>query len=185
MLKNKQTYFVVYLILGLWVTTGWSADWEFNDGFETVQGVPPGYGGDQGTILWDSGGYESDAATPDGTGDYDPADHVIGTRDPASTHITEDVETSLQVFNTDSVSWAPDAAVGSGSNYLKLSTGSATAMEELWIGTTAETFHHSFKTYTRPNYGEFRVQYGKRISSSTNVGALGLKIEGGASGGTI
>ncbi len=130
------------------------------------------------TILWDSGGYEADTATPDGSGDYDPADHVIGSRPTYSTYITESDPTYVQVFNTNSATWAPDAKYGS--NYLKLSTGSANSTEELWIGQVSQDFYHSFAVYNRSHNGELKIQYGKRISSSTNVGGLNMKWINGA-----
>ncbi len=125
------------------------------------------------TILWDSGGYEADTATPDGSGDYDPADHVISRPSWDVGYITESNETYVQVFDTNSTSYAPDAKYGS--NYLKLTTGSANSMEELWLGSASENFYHTFTVYCRSYSGTLKIQYGNRISQTTNIGALNLQ----------
>jgi len=124
-------------------------------------------------VLWDASGYELDAATSDGTGDYDPADYRAGDRDPDSTHVVEGVETYVQVQDNN---LSPGAA--NGVNCLKIA-GGVGAAEELWLGHgNSQDFVHYFKAYNSSSTG-LALQYGKRISPSVNVGGLGMRWENG------
>jgi len=144
--KMMKMLSVVVALSVLSVSNSWSATIPIIEGFETVAG------------------------SPDGLGDFDPADlgnpfHPGG--------VNEFFPTQVQVLTPS----APGPGAAVGDQYLKVSEGS---FYEPWISGGGLTADFSVEFYVNnPNTAGFNFQLGKRNNLTQNSGYLGMKWDGG------
>lgn len=103
-------------------------------------------------------GFEGDTATPDFTGDYDPA----------SWNVTEDYTASIMVFS-DTTTGASSDWIHSGNNALRFKASGARGLSQSFTGTEKVAFE--FWTYAPAINSGFRtLNFGLKDTAGSNVG---------------